>query len=410
MVEDGTGAYLIAGGPGSDPKEITERLRRAIVACGADAPAIAYIGTAMQDSKRFFDYVEPLLRAAGASSIDAIPLAADDADVEDAKRRLESADAVFITGGEPADGMYWLERHGLVGFLRRLFADGKLFFGISAGCIMMGAHWFRLADPDDAASAELIDCLGLVPTVFDAHGEDEDWCDLRLLLGLMGPGAQGYGLPRDGASYADRAGRLVDFEDRMPLFANLGGRVAPVDTLGGRFEQQVALSPEAIALVCDGDSMTYAELDAAVNCRARLLRSRGVGRGSFVGIVMDHSFELIIDILAVLKSGAAYVPMEPTFPRGRIASIIEQAGIRDLFTRRDFAGVFTDSSILIFEDAEGEAVFGSDGGNYPSDVADGTVDGDDVAYVLFTSGTTGKPKGVEVLQRNVCNYVDAFRC
>lgn len=174
-------------------------------------------------------------------------------------------------------------------------------------------------------------------------------------------------------------------------------------TIAELFEARVRCAPDAPALRCSGQTMTYGQLNAAAHQRAAFLHARGIGAGQFVGIVEDHGFDQIIDILAVMKAGAAYVPMEPTFPRGRIGSIIEQTGMACVFTRRIFAGLFDEAvaDILVFDDAPF-----SDAPSVDHPIRNTA---EDVAYVLFTSGTTGVPKGVVVLQRNLCHYVRAFQ-
>ena len=195
--------YLFAGGDFRNSNSMVPSLARVLKESGADQPRVAYLGVASGDNVLFFRAVESLLKAAGAAEVSLLRLAKNKADVSAARQALETADAVFITGGEVEDGMRWLSMHGLVGFLQDLRSRGKLFLGVSAGSIMMGTHWVRWEDPDNDATAELFDCLGFAPTVFDTHAEDEDWKELKMALQLQGPGSRGYGIPKGGVVSVD---------------------------------------------------------------------------------------------------------------------------------------------------------------------------------------------------------------
>lgn len=173
------------------------------------------------------------------------------------------------------------------------------------------------------------------------------------------------------------------------------------DTIKQLFELQAARTPNNVALIYDNQSVTYAELNRKANQRAHYLISRNVEKEDFVGVVMDHVPDMIIDIFAVLKSGAAYVPMEPTFPRARINYIVRQTGLKYLFTQKTYRDIFDNQTNLIFEDECFEG--------YPKTDTGPVNDAHNTIYVLFTSGTTGAPKGVVVEHGNVCNYVRAFK-
>lgn len=172
-------------------------------------------------------------------------------------------------------------------------------------------------------------------------------------------------------------------------------------TINLLFEQQVKLTPNNIALIGDKKKITYKELNEESNRRAHYLVSKGAKCEDFIGIVMDHSTDMIINIFAVIKSGAAYIAIEPTFPRERINNIIEQADIKFLFTQHKYKNIFHKQSILIFENE----IFD----NYSTQNTVDVNSGNNPIYVLFTSGTTGTPKGVVVEQHNVYNYVLAFK-
>lgn len=216
--------YLLAGGSFTNPKGMLPYLSRAMNECG-EGPKVAYIGTASGDNPIFFRMVKALLKQAGAGRVDMVRLAKDNADIKDARSVLDEADAIFISGGEVDDGMRWIEKHSLTAYLHELRSRGKLFFGLSAGSIMMGSYWVSWDDPKDDATAKLFDCLGFIETTFDTHAEDEDWKELKMALKLQGPGAKGYGIPRDGMIIADSTGNMEAVGKSLVCFENNEGQV-----------------------------------------------------------------------------------------------------------------------------------------------------------------------------------------
>ena len=213
-------AILLAGGQPMDFEIIRSLL--APVTGGGKAPKIAYIGAANGDRTTFFDSLNTYLLQAGAASVDFIKLAREHIDRNAAIKTLTGADVVFFSGGEVEDGINWIKRHGLTELLRELYRKGILFIGISAGAIMMGSYWVRWDTPEDDSTAELFECLGFVPAIFDTHAEDEDWIELKTALRLMGGGSQGFGLPRGGIISADSRGNLVNITNRYLTFVNDG--------------------------------------------------------------------------------------------------------------------------------------------------------------------------------------------
>jgi len=219
-------AYLIAGGPPLDRTAMIRALAAALQASGAEKPTVAYIGTASSDNRPFFVMLKSLLKEAGAGEVKLLKLANNRADVEGAKQYLTECDVVFLSGGEVDDGMFWLRKHGLCDFLRELFQSGKLFAGMSAGSIMMGTKWITAKGTNDISKAELFDCLGLIPDVFDTHAENEDWIELKTTLRLMGPGASGHGLASGTAIRDDGDGNLILTEGHIVAYKNTDGEVS----------------------------------------------------------------------------------------------------------------------------------------------------------------------------------------
>ncbi|MEW2513754.1 amino acid adenylation domain-containing protein [Streptomyces sp. NPDC046870] len=177
-----------------------------------------------------------------------------------------------------------------------------------------------------------------------------------------------------------------------------GPRSAFPDTTVHRLvEERTARQPDAVALEHGGRRMTYRELDERAEGLARYLAGRGVGPGTLVAVCLDHGPDLVCALLGVLKSGAAYVPLDPAYPAERLRYMVEDSAAPVVVTQSAHAGLFTPGAALLLADREWPAGTGT----APA-VAAGP---DDVAYVIYTSGSTGRPKGVRVGHRGVVNYL-----
>lgn len=217
--------FLFAGGQPRDPKAMLASLASVLRECGKPKPQIAYLGVANGDHLMFFQSIKNMLQEAGAGEVFLLKLARPEIDLAASKQALENADAIFISGGEVEEGMCWLGQHKLTGFLKELRSRGKLFFGMSAGSIMLGTAWVRWENPEDDTTAELFDCLGFAPTTFDTHAEDENWIELKKAIQLQGPGACGYGIPSGGVVRVDDQGKIAALEKALICYENIGGQV-----------------------------------------------------------------------------------------------------------------------------------------------------------------------------------------
>lgn len=167
------------------------------------------------------------------------------------------------------------------------------------------------------------------------------------------------------------------------------------------FEEQAARQPERVAATFNELKITYSQLNAYANQLARHLAQLGAGPGEFVGILLDRSLEMLIALLAVLKSGAAYLPLDAAQPGERIASILSDAGAKVLVTQRKYSAKADDPSRRqVLLDTDWNAIAAQAHDNPPS-----VCNGDSLAYVMFTSGSTGVPKGVLVPHRGVVRLV-----
>ena len=190
-----------------------------------------------------------------------------------------------------------------------------------------------------------------------------------------------------------------DFSDFKPWNAT----VLPFDrsdTLTSLFETQASLCPDALALYCGETALTYRELREQASRLATLLRTAQVGPGCFVAICLDRSPELIISILAVLQTGAAYLPLDPKYPEHRLAFMLRDSRAQVMITqRRDLsARLATGNSSLTTLFIEDE--FAPADQNQSASYASPPGRPGDAAYLIYTSGSTGTPKGVVVEQGN----------
>ncbi|MFJ4184898.1 amino acid adenylation domain-containing protein [Kitasatospora sp. NPDC089509] len=166
---------------------------------------------------------------------------------------------------------------------------------------------------------------------------------------------------------------------------------APVHRL---FEAAAARTPGAIALIAEGAELSYGELERRANRLAHHLAGRGVGRGTVVAILVERGFDLVVALLAALKTGAGYTLLDPDFPAARLAAAATDSGARHLVTHRGAAVPFDWSGEHVDLDAVAGLLAGA-----PDHAPDVPVTGADLACVMFTSGSTGRPKGVAVPHR-----------
>ena len=173
---------------------------------------------------------------------------------------------------------------------------------------------------------------------------------------------------------------------------------APDELVHRWFERQVLRSPEAQALRLGGETLTYAALNTRANRLAHHLTGMGVAPGAVVAIAMERSIEMVVALLAVLKSGAAYMPVDPDYPRDRIAYMLDDSGVALLLTQSHLRGRLPEKDGLALIDLDGFAP--PAGADHNPDVA---LHGESLAYVIYTSGSTGRPKGAANRHRSVCN-------
>jgi len=219
-------ALLVAGGRPLNPSAMAAMMSQAFR--GVEKPMVAYIGTANKDNPAFFQMMKALLKKAGADKVVFVHLAKKNPDLDAAREVLAGADLIFLSGGEVEDGMDWLNRHGLAGFLTELYRSGKRFMGVSAGVIMMGTHWVHWDVEGDDNTARLFDCLGFIPLLFDVHGEEEGWAELKTALRLLGNGRRGYGLKSGAMISADSRGALLNLEKDCLVLVNEDGLIRAV--------------------------------------------------------------------------------------------------------------------------------------------------------------------------------------
>jgi amino acid adenylation domain-containing protein len=170
-------------------------------------------------------------------------------------------------------------------------------------------------------------------------------------------------------------------------------------------EAQAKSTPDAVAVTCEAQGMTYRELNARANQLAHCLREQGVGPDVLVGLCVERSVEMMVGVLGILKAGGAYVPLDPEFPRERVAFMLEDSAAPVLVTQQHLLERLPESrATVVCLDRDGETIARGSRENPATQ-----TNPDNLAYVIYTSGSTGKPKGVQIPHRAVVNFLNSMK-
>ena len=171
------------------------------------------------------------------------------------------------------------------------------------------------------------------------------------------------------------------------------------------FEEQVGRTPEAVAVQFEGEQLSYAELNARSNQLARHLRSLGVGAESLVGICVERSLAMVVGLLGVMKAGAAYVPLDPAYPRQRLAYMLADAQVEVLLTQAELVSELPVQELkVVCLDVDWETI-----AEQSEESLAPLATAANLAYTIYTSGSTGQPKGVQISHRAVVNFLTSMR-
>ena len=193
---------------------------------------------------------------------------------------------------------------------------------------------------------------------------------------------------------------VLDASSRKELLETFNGEdvvYTEGETVLDLFDSQVQSNPEAMALFYEGSSLSYRELWERSNQLANYLQSKGVREGEKIGICIDRSLEMIVGILGILRSGSAYVPIDPSYPSERIGYILEDISSRYVLSskalKETLSGLTTSEVIALDTDDWLD--------NYPTTLPEVSITRDSLVYIIYTSGTTGRPKGVLISHENL---------
>jgi len=213
-------------------------------------------------------------------------------------------------------------------------------------------------------------------------------------------------MTRDAGALIHEADLLTAEEHRqLAVWNDTAAKYPRDETIHTAFAKHAAQAPDRIALVFGREELTYGVLESRANQLARFLQANGVALGDLVGISLDRTPDLVISILGILKAGAAYVPIDSSYPDERIAFMLRDSGVRLVLTTQAFASkVPPDGCRAIAIDAERDRIAA-----YPATGLEVGAVAADLAYVIYTSGSTGRPKGVEIPHLGVLRLVYGSR-
>jgi peptidase E len=217
--------YLLGGGWSANRRANDLLVREVFRESGKKTPSVGYVGAASNDDEGFFNRLAGMFRENGAGKVKHALLAPDNADISRAKTILKQSDMIYISGGDVDKGMQMLKEREMVNFLAELYQEGKPFFGLSAGSIMLAKEWVRWRNPDDDTTAEVFPCLGLAPVLCDTHDEEGGWEELKALLMLEKDGATGYGIATGTALRVFPDGRVEALGGAVHQYVRRGGKV-----------------------------------------------------------------------------------------------------------------------------------------------------------------------------------------
>jgi amino acid adenylation domain-containing protein len=275
-----------------------------------------------------------------------------------------------------------------------------------------GVTWSQLETEERHVAFDMALCL--VPTpqgmkgLLDYNTDLFDAATVRRLLGHFQRLLEA--VAADPEERIEQLPLLTEPERRQLLVGwnETAGEYDADTTVHELFERQAARTPAALAVVSHTERLTYSELSRRSTRLARYLRRLGIAPGRRVGLLVERSAEMLVGLLGVLKAGAAYVPLDPQFPRERLDYMLADAGVAVLLTQEGLDGAVSAGEGLRvvhldggWEDAEPEDAEPEDGRERSAEEVSGGGEG--LAYVIYTSGSTGRPKGVMIPHRAVVN-------
>ncbi|MFN6103578.1 MAG: non-ribosomal peptide synthetase, partial [Planctomycetaceae bacterium] len=205
---------------------------------------------------------------------------------------------------------------------------------------------------------------------------------------------------------------LAEFElllpgerERLTEWGRGPAQLLPAATVGEWIESQTRRTPDAVAVVFGAETWTYRELDRRAARLAGVLAARGVGRDSVVGLSVARSPDMVAAMLAIWKTGGAYLPLDPTLPAARLQYLVEDSGVRLAVVDHDDWRGWSGPEVEVVDLRQTNGADGAEAAAVPRSPGDPEA----LAYILYTSGSTGRPKGVEVTQRCLVNLLESMR-